>query len=322
MAKRIIVTVEDFGQDFSECIRRFSQEYGFEFVLNPLPIGMDNADELVEAVKGFDAVIAGGEKWPADAIGRLKDSLKAIARFGSGYDKVDLRAAQECRIAVTNAPGMFAAAVAECTLGLLLSTSRKIAMYDRQIRSGAWVPAVVKEIGNKTVGLIGFGAIAKEFARLLGPFENTIYVYDIETSAADEERYGVTFQSVDYILEHADIVSLHVPLTSRTKQLVDRGFLEKMKKGAILVNTSRGGVINEADLAAALKDGSLAGAGLDVFEHEPINEGNPLLELENVVMNPHSASLTQEAFEKTFASCVQSIHDVFTGKEPICRVEE
>jgi phosphoglycerate dehydrogenase-like enzyme len=227
-------------------------------------------------------------------------ALRLIQKLGVGVNTIDLDAARARSIAVANLPGSNTIAVAEHTLGLLLAVLRRIPAFDREIRVGSgWpvapdVPDGLGEVAGKTVGLVGYGAIAQRFGRHVEALGATVIHH--RRSAAGGSL------PLDDVLASADVVSVHLPLTEATRNLLGPEMLALMKRGAILLNTGRGGVVDDAALADLLRSGHLAGAGIDVFESEPIDVAtSPLVDLPNVVLTPHVAWLTGD----TLARCVR-----------------
>ena len=226
--------------------------------------------------------------------------LRLIQKLGVGVNTIDLEAAKARGIAVANLPGVNATAVAELTLGLLLAVLRRIPTFDRDTCRGAgWplaaaVPDQLGEVRGRTIGLIGYGDIARRFGAIVEAMGAQVVHHRRDRSAPG-------WLPLDELLAVADVVSAHLPLTDETRGLLDADRLAAMKPGAILLNTGRGGIVDEAALADRLRSGHLAGAGLDVFEQEPLAAGSPLLALDNVVVTPHVAWLTTE----TLARCVR-----------------
>ena len=219
--------------------------------------------------------------------------MKMIQKWGIGVDKIDCVAAEEQGIPVYITAGANSIPVAELAVGLMFAVNRKIPYVDATMRAGQWVKSKMRAqcqmIHGKTIGLLGIGNIAKEVAKMLRGFENTqvIYYDVIRLSPEDEEKYQATYVPFEELLRRSDILSIHVPLLTSTKHMVDAEQLAQMKSDAILINTARGGVVNEQALTEALKAGRLRGAGLDSFEQEPIDPNNELLTLENVVLTCH-----------------------------------
>lgn len=270
---------------------------------------------LAEEAEGCCAVVAGSETWNESVFARLKPALRLVVRCGTGYDAIDIAGASKHGIAVANTPGLNAVSVAETALGFILSLQRNIKRYDAEVRKGGWRPIPSNELMGKTVGLVGFGAISRSLARMLGGLGVKILAYDVVRDDIAAGELGVGFAELDDLIKASDIISLHVPLNDRTRHLIDKKAIDKMKQTAIIINTSRGAVINEADLAAALKSGRIAGAALDVFETEPVSMDNPFLEFGNVLLSPHSASATEETMRRMLRSCAGKVGRFLDGGE-------
>ena len=226
--------------------------------------------------------------------------LRLIQKLGVGVDTIDLEAARARGIAVCNMPGANTRAVAELTLLLMLATLRRLCELDRQTRMGrgwtldAELVDSLGELGGRTVGLVGFGAVG----RCLAPMLQGIGAHVIYTSRAEADGAPARFVALPALLSGADVVSLHVPLTQQTKAMIDDRAINSMKPGAVLVNTARGGLVDYDALYRALSGGRLRGAGLDVFESEPVNPAHPLFQLPNVFVTPHVAWFTSETLQR------------------------
>lgn len=226
--------------------------------------------------------------------------LKLIQKIGVGVNTIDLEAARDREIAVCNMPGTNSRAVAEMTLLLILSTMRRIVSIDKSVRDGQWLlddetKASFGEIAGRTVGIIGFG----EVPRILAPILTAMGARVIYT-CRNRKPGSYDYVSLDELLAESDVVTLHVPLTTETETMLDASKIERMKPGAILINTARGGLVDEQALFEALSGKRIAGAGLDVFMEEPVAAGNPLLSLPTVTATPHVAWLTAETFSRSF----------------------
>ncbi len=239
--------------------------------------------------------------------------LKLIQKIGVGVNTIDLAAAKQRGIPVCNLPGTNARAVAELTLGLMLSVLRRIPAFDRHLRSGIWTDTGLQdgigELGGRTVGLIGFGAIPRILAPILKAMGCSV-IYTARNAVADP---AVSYRTLDSLLAEADVVSLHLPLVPETTGIIDAAALARMKPGAILINTGRGGLVDQAALVDALASGHIAGAGLDVFETEPLPAGDPLLSLQNVVITPHIAWLTTGTFDRSFVLAAENCRRIASG---------
>ena len=233
-------------------------------------------------------------------------NLKLIQKIGVGVNTIDLESAQANGVAVCNMPGTNSRAVAEMTLLLMLSVLRKQAVIDRACRSGQWsVDGATKEafgeICGRTVGFVGFGAIP----RILAPILEAMGARVIYT-ANSPKAVGYDFAPLNQLLQEADIVTLHIPLTAESEQIINAARLAMMRPGALLINTARGGLVDERALCEALNNGQLGGAGLDVFYREPVPADNPLLSLDNVAVAPHVGWLTNETFSRSIDIAVKN----------------
>jgi len=275
--------------------------------------------ELRSLLPGMDGFIAGLDVIDRRALEKA-DRLKVIARYGVGVDKVDLEAAKERGIIVTNTPGANSVSVAELALGLTLTLARQIPEAAKNVQQGKWPRLSGVSLEGKTVGILGLGAIGKQLARRLSGFDCRILAYDPladNTFAADN---GVLLASMDEVIASSDFLSLHLPLLPETQGLVNDGFLSRMKKGSFLINTSRGEVIDEEALLRALESGHLRGAGLDAFSVEPPDPANPLLHLPQVIATPHLGAQTDGATSNMGWMAMQDCLAVLRGEEPKYRV--
>jgi phosphoglycerate dehydrogenase-like enzyme len=238
---------------------------------------------------------------------RLAPNLKLVQKIGVGVNTIDCDYAKAQGVAVCNMPGTNSRAVAEHALLLMLASLRKLPRVDRLCRSGHWFPdgstkESFGEICGKRVGLVGFGDTPKALAPILSAMGAEV-VY----TARSDKRNEYSFLCLEELLATSDIVSLHAPLTSETKHLLNVQTFERMKQGAILVNTARGGLVDEVALLGALKSGKVGAAGLDVFEQEPANPDNPLFACDQVTCAPHTAWLTQETWERSIDVAIANV---------------
>lgn len=254
--------------------------------------------------------------------------LKGIIAYGAGYDHIDVREAARRGIQVCNCRGENAQAVAELTFGLLLALVRKIHCADSYIRAGQWKRAessslppwcTGRELWRKTLGIIGLGQIGSRVARIAQGFEMRVLAYDPWRDAADLP--WVEKKPLENLLAESDIITLHVPLTPQTERMISAKNIGRMKQGALLVNTSRGRVIEEGVLIDALKGGRIAGAALDVFEVEPISKEHPLSQLPNVILSPHMGAMTREAGLRLSRAVTRQVEDLLAGRKPECLIE-
>lgn len=277
----ICITTSSFDVEGNDHLRRLGAE-GWSIENNPWRQQLDEARAL-EFIGKHDpvGVIAGVEPWTR-AVMAAAPSLKVISRLGVGMDAIDFEAVRDRAIEVRSTPDAPAPAVAELTLGLILAMLRKIALQDRRVRAGEWSKETGPLLYGKTVAVIGYGRIGRRVSELCAAFGALPVPYDPITAPGD----------LDAVLAQADIVTLHMPFSAETKGLLSAGRIARMKPGAYLVNASRGGLVDEAALCAALSEGRLAGAAFDVFEQEPYK--GPLCEHANVVLTPHIGSAANE----------------------------
>ena len=251
-------------------------------------------------------------------LGRAANA-RLVHKFGAGVNTIDVDAASRLGIAVANMPGANAPSVAEGTLLLMLAALRRLPVLDRATREGRGWPSdprlgeVVRDIGACTVGLVGYGNIAKQVERIVTAMGATV----LHTSTGDDGLPG--WRPLSELLAASDIVSLHLPLTADTAGLIDGPALARMKPGAVLVNTSRGPIVDEQSLAKALRDGQLGAAGLDVFGVEPVPSDNPLLELDNVVLTPHVTWYTVDTMQRYLTEAVANCRRLRDG-QPLAHV--
>ncbi len=244
--------------------------------------------------------------------------LRMIATLATGYDSIDVAEARERGIPVTYAPGILDETTADGAFGLLLATARRFGEAERFLRAGSfhgWTPSMFlgQDVHHATLGIVGMGRIGGQIARRAKGFEMRVLYHDERRNDRAERELGVTYATLDRLLAESDFVSLHVPLMPSTRHLIDAAALQKMKRTAVLINTSRGPVVDEAALAVALRDGVIAAAGLDVFEREP--EVEPLLrELENVVLLPHVMSASAPTRTRMAVRAAQNILAFLDGK--------
>ncbi len=253
-------------------------------------------------------------------------SLRIISQYAVGYDNIDVECATKHGVYVTNTPGVLADATADLTWALILAVSRRIVEADKVVRSGEWYKTgtgwhpmymLGMEVTGKTLGIIGLGRIGREVARRAKGFKMKVLYYKRRRLAPEEEKeLGVEYRSLEDLLKESDIVTIHVPLTEETRGLIGERELRMMKDTAILVNTSRGPVVDEEALIKALTKGWIAGAGLDVFNQEPLPPDHPLTKLDNVVLAPHIGSATWETRTRMAEKAVENLIAFAEGRVP------
>ena len=286
---------------------------GFELACNDTGRKLDRDEQKALIADAF-AVIAGTESYDDDMLAAAPN-LKLVVRFGVGTDNFDLEAMKRRGIAV----GVISNnnSVAEFTVALILGIMKNLHRFDNAVREGKWSRFTMRELKEKTVGIVGFGRIGRRLAQLLQGFDVKILAYDPYMNEAAAAKLCVTPVSLDTLLAESDVVSLHLPATPQTHHLINRETIAKMKDGAYLVNTSRGVLIDESALKEALESGKLAGASLDVFEREPITKDLALNSVDNILLAPHVAALSVETNYNAGLTCAESVIRVYNGGAPL-----
>jgi len=269
-----------------------------------------SADDLVARICDAEVVIniRSTTRFSANVLAQCP-RLRLISIWGTGTDNVDLEAAQARGVRVTNTPGVSAIAVAEHTLALIMAVAKQIVTVDRQVRQGQWPRAMVPRLRGKVLGLIGTGAIGREVAALGRAIGMRVVAWTFHPDGHTAEWLGF-----NEVFQQSDIVSVHVRQSSDTVGFIRREHFAMMKPGAVFINTARGGVVNEADLIEALRTNRIAGAGLDVFEREPLPADSPFRSLPNVVLTPHAAGVTPETTEAGLALAVENVFAFLAGR--------
>lgn len=292
---------------------------GLDLLLNHPEIQVDikpkpSQEELTNLVKGYDGLLIRSEVKITKDIIESSDKLKVICRAGTGVDNVDIAAANKKGIVVMNVPGGNTISACEHTIGLILAMMRNIPQAHNSLKSGKWEREKFtgNELQGKTLGLIGLGRIGSEVAKRMKAFEMKVIAYDPFVSEEYAKQIGVELKSLDEVIREADIISLHIPKTETTKNLINKDIIAKMKDGVKIVNCARGGIVNENDLYEALKSNKVSAAALDVFEKEPPDTSLDIFKLDNVVVTPHLGASTEEAQVKIAQEVSLMLVEFFT----------
>jgi D-3-phosphoglycerate dehydrogenase len=286
---KVVVSTSNFGRSGQRPLQLLA-EYGAEVSLNPHGRSLE-PPELLDLLNGAAGLVAGTERISREVLAAAP-SLRVISRCGAGCDGIDLEAAAELGIEVRTTGG-HAIAVAELTVAGMLDVLRRVTYADGLLRQGRWEKPLGRLLHAKTVGIVGLGRVGKAVVRLLKPFEVRLLAHDPMPDVAFAAEMGVEYVALDRLLEESDIVSLHLPYTPAVHHLIDRRRMASMRRGAVLVNTARGSLVDEQALYDRLSDGHLGGAYLDTFEREPYS--GPLTQLDSVAMTPHIGSYAREA---------------------------
>lgn len=313
MNKNVLIPIDvsDSGKDYL-----LSRGYTLK-ILND-----SSVENICHEIGDCAAVLGRFGSYPAE-IFEAAPELKIFAKHGTGTDDIDLATAAEHGVIVTNTPEANAGCVAEHTIGMMLACVQDIVQMDRKIRDGEFTAARKKltgEVNGMILGLVGFGRIARETAKkaALGLGMNVLFWN--RSKVTDVPEYAVQVEDLDTLLVQSDVISLHVPYAPGTHHLVDRKALSAMKSTAVLLNLSRGGLVDEEALYEALRGNQIASAGLDCFELEPTASDNPLLSLDNIIVTPHGAGLGTKSASRMSLHAAMCIDDVLQGREPKWRV--
>ncbi len=307
-----ITVLDGFAENPGDLSWEWLAEYGEYTVYDRTP-----AELIAKRAEGCDVVITNKTPLRRDLLKTLTN-LKYVGLLSTGYNIVDWDYCKEAGIPVCNIPSYSTAAVAQLTFALILEHTNAVAIHSKSVHSGEWTACKdfcywktpLTELQNKTLGIIGFGSIGKAVAKIALAFGMRVVASTNHPAPFD----GVEFADYDTLLNQSDYVSLHCPLTEKTEGMVDAAFLAKMKPSAMLINTSRGQVINEADLAAALRNGTIAAAGLDVLSTEPPKADNPLIGLDNCFITPHIAWAGYETRVRLMEICKENLKAFSLGK--------
>lgn len=278
--------------------------------------GMGSPGELHDLLPGCQAVLAGVEPYDRAMLEHpALSELKVISRWGVGYDSVDLLAATKAGVLVTNTPGLLDEAVADYAWALLLSLARQVVPASGFLREGQWKPCWGPDIHGKTLGVVGCGRIGRAVGKRAQGFGMRLLGYDARPTP-EMASMGFTMVDLENLLQESDFVSLHLALTPETRGFLNSRRLESMKPEALLINTSRGPIVDEVALAEALRKGQLGGAALDVFEKEPLQNPHPLREVPNLLLSPHQSSFGLETGQRVTEMSTQAILDALEGRIP------
>lgn len=288
---------------------------GFEVDVVDRSLNLWESEVLAEATRGYHAVIAGSEPWSENVLRNLPE-LRVIARSGVGFDAVNTQVCDELGIVVATTPGVNHHAVAEHTIAMLMAIARGFPWNDMWVRKGRWERVPGPRVLGCTLGLVGLGRIGQATAERAAGLGMKLIAFEPYGDENFIAKWGIELVSLDELFTRADYVSLHCPATEETKHLVNAERLKTMKPEAVLINTARGSLVDEAALISALEQKQIRAAGLDVFEVEPLPVGSPLVKMENVLLSGHVAGLDHESHDGTFELGAQIIINLHNGEWP------
>ena len=307
---KVLVTATNYSE-YCQSGRKLFEEAGWEIVENRMGRPFTQG-ELLPLVSDIDAAVVGVDRWD-ETIFQKAVNLKALARFGVGVDNIDLNAAIRHNIAVYNTPGINSSAVAEQTVALMLSLLRRVPELNRDVRDGKWTRPMFHELKGMTVGLLGFGSVARQVAIRLSGFGPRLLAYDLYPNEEQAEALGVIMTDLSAIFREADIISIHLPASPDTEHLTSSDAIRMMKAGVYLVNTARGKIVDETAVEEAMTEGKIAGFATDVFEQEPVNIRHPLFSHRNYIATPHVSAETYENCEQTGIVTAKEIIGYLSG---------
>ena len=316
---QVLITSRAFNPNSESA--RILKESGHELIFAKSAQDMTESELIALLTPArFSAVIADLDAFTAKVIAAAAPALKIIARFGTGYDTVDVAAANRAGVVVTNTPGANAVSVAELAFGFLICLSRYILPQDRSIRAGGWQRIIGPELAGKTISLIGMGAIGAEVAKRCRAFGIKVLAYDPFPRPGLDKQLDFQYVDFETALRQADFVSLHSPATPQTRGFINKAALAQMKPSAFLINTARGELINENDLFDALQQHRIAGAALDAFQQEPPRDTR-FFNLDNVILTPHAGGNSIEAIERMGLAAAQEVLRVLAGEAALHAVK-
>lgn len=310
---RVLVTppmIRNVPGPYSEYLRR----HGFEIKYPPHNADTTQPDVMAAALQGCDAILAGTE--PLSRTLLAQSSLRVVARMGVGFDSVDIAAATELGIAVTITPGVLEDSVAEHTIAMMLGVSRGLVQRHREVKRGVWTRQPMPRLAGRILGLVGLGRIGRAVVPRAKGLGMQVIAHDPLADAEFAAKNEIRLCSLDELLATADVVSLHLPCTPETENLMNAAAFARMKPGAIFINTSRGGLVDEAALCQALASGRLFGAGLDVFRNEPLPIDDPLQQFDNVLLCTHMGGLDYDSLDGMGLLAAQCVVDLYKGRWP------
>jgi len=312
MAMKVLITSTSFGKVVKEPVELLKKK-GYQIIWNERGRPLKE-DEVREGIKGIDAYIAGLDEITAKAI-EAADKLKVISKYGAGVDNIDIETATRRKIVVTNTPGTNTETVADLTFGLILAIARKIPQADTSTKKGEWKKFFGSAVYGKTLGIVGMGEIGKAVARRAKGFNMRIIYWSRRRKLDIEEETGAKYTDLKSVLREADFVSLHLALTSETKNIIGESEIKLMKPTTFLINTARGPLINEDALYRCLRDRVIAGAAVDSYSDEP-PQRSPLLSLDNIITTSHMGGYTYEALKDMGMTSVENVIDALEGRKP------
>ncbi|MEZ4524251.1 MAG: phosphoglycerate dehydrogenase [Thermomicrobiales bacterium] len=316
MSREVLILSRKFRESDRGYVERFMEDRGCQVIDAPISYPVD--EEQLKGLVGTAGGIITGLEQITPAVFDAAPNLKVVSAGGVGYDHINLEAAARHNVVVANCAGCNNHAVSELAFGMMLNLARKIRGNDIAMRTEGWVSEGDLrdggELWGKTLGIVGLGRVGKSSALLGKAFGMKVLANDISWDITFANQNGISYVPLDVLLRESDYVSMHVPLTEFTHEMIDEDAIDLMKPGAILINTARGPIVKESALVSALSAGRLAGAALDVFRVEP-HPDNPYVEFDNVILTPHIGGSTREAFDRSLYLAMTNVCNVLNGMQ-------
>jgi len=309
---KILITPRSFASTSKKTLEMFRKK-GYEIIKNETSRPLNNREMSVK-IKDVDGIIIGIDDLNAQIIKQARN-LKIISKYGVGVDNIDIKAATAQGIVVTNTPKANIDAVADLTFALMLALARRIPEANRETKAGNWKKFIGTSVWRKKLGVIGLGKIGKQVVKRARGFEMEILCYDIIQDEEFARQFSIRYVDLETLLKESDYITIHAPLNTATRDMIGYEELEMINENAFLINTSRGGIIDEKALYNTLKNNKIKGAALDSYKEEP-PENSPLAELENIIMTSHNGAYTKEAINNMGIQATQNLIDVLEGREP------
>jgi D-3-phosphoglycerate dehydrogenase len=313
---KILITPRSFAS-ISKKPMEILKGKGYEIVKNETGKPLNNK-EMSELIVDVDGIIIGIDDLNAGII-KQAHNLNVISKYGVGVDNIDIKTATTQGIVVTNTPKANIDAVADLTFALMLALARRIPEADRETKAGNWKKFIGTSVWRKKLGVIGLGKIGRQVVKRARGFEMEILCYDIIQDEEFARKFGVRYVDLETLFKESDYITIHTPLNNATKGIIGYKELEMINENAFLINTSRGGIIDEKALYDALKNNKIKGAALDSYKDEPL-KNSPLVELKNIIMTSHNGAYTKEAINNMGVQAAQNLIDVLEGREPENRI--
>jgi D-3-phosphoglycerate dehydrogenase len=319
---RVLLTTTSY-QDTPGRHHELLEASGHEVVRQRGPLPEQQMLELVAADGGVDGILNGDDQITRRVIEAALPRLKVLSKYGIGLDSVDVKAATALKVPVCFTPGVNHTTVAEHTFGLLITLAKKLDRHIQDVRQGQWKRVTGVELAGKTLGILGLGRIGKEVAMRAKAFAMQVIAFDIYWDEPFAQQHGVfRAGSADEVVAASDVLSLHMNLTDENRNFVNRRRIESMKPGAVVLNCSRGGLVDEQAVAEACRQGKLGGYGGDVLAEEPMRTPHPFQDVENIVITPHIASRTGESVERQAVMATENLLRVLRNEKPLAQANQ